>query len=507
MFSRTLASMLVLLGLGDAWQAIGCAVGPDFHPPQTTMPAAWSGPAPVASTQPSPAAADLARWWKGFGDPTLSSLVDRAVRSNLDVRQAQSRIVQSRAARGVALAGLGPNAGVNAGFTRTRSPGGGPRPINNLFEAGLDASWEIDVFGGVRRNVEAATADLEAAREDLRNTLVTLTAEVALDYIQLRGFQQEIVIAQQNLAAQRHTADLTRAKQQRGLVGGLDVANADALVATTAAAIPVLQTSAQQTIYKLSILLAREPGALLKELSPAANIPAAPPQVPVGVPSDLLRRRPDIRRSEAQIHAATARIGVATAALFPTFTLSGSAGFQGAKINQWFDWQDRLWSFGPSASWTFFNSGANLWSIEIQDALTQQAMLTYQQTVLTAMQDVENALVASTNEQEHRKLLVQAVAANQKAVELSMQLYARGQTDFLNVLVAQQSLFSSQNALVQSTTNVSTDLVALYKALGGGWTQADGAEPPPSRVPFGGVLNQISGGSLAKPGATTQPAH
>lgn len=507
MFSRTLALMLVLLGLGVALQAVGCAVGPDFHPPQTTMPAAWSGQAPAVPAQPSPAAADLARWWKGFGDPTLSSLVDRAVRSNLDVRQAQSRIVQSRAARGVAVAGLGPNVGLNAGFTRARSPGGGPKPINNLFEAGLDASWEIDVFGGLRRNVEAADADLQAAREDLRNTLVTLTAEVALDYIQLRGFQQEIVIAQENLSAQRHTADLTRAKFKGGLVGALDVANADALVATTAAAIPVLQTSAQQTIYSLSILMAREPGALLKELSPSADIPFAPPQVPLGVPSDLLRQRPDIRRSEAQVHAATARIGVATADLFPTFTLSGAAGFQGPKINQWFDWKDRLWSFGPSASWTIFNSGANLWNIEIQNALTQQTMLTYQQTVLTAMQDVENALVASTNEQEHRKALMQAVTANQKAVGLATQLYAQGQTDFLNVLDSQRSLFVSQDALVRSTTNVSTDLVALYKALGGGWTRADGAEPLPSRIPFGGVLNQISGGALAKPEATPKPAN
>ena len=176
-------------------------------------------------------------------------------------------------------------------------------------------------------------------------------------------------------------------------------------------------------------------------------------------------------------------------------------------MDQWFDWQNRLWSLGPSMNWTIFNSGANLWNIEIQDALTQQTLLTYQQAVLTAMQDVENAMVASTNEQEHRKALMQAVAANQKAVGLATQLYAQGQTDFLNVLDAQRSLYASQDALVQSTTNVSTDLVALYKALGGGWTEADGAEPPPSRIPFGGVLNQISGGALAKPEATSKPTN
>ena len=505
MFSRTLAWITVLLGAGAGLLAAGCAVGPDYHPPQTTMPANWAGLTPSASAQPSPAVTDLARWWKSFGDPTLSSLVERAVQSNLDVRQAQSRLVQSRASRGVAVAGLGPSAGVSAGFTRTRN-GGGPKLINNLYQAGLDASWEIDVFGGVRRNVEASTADIQAAQEDLRNTLVTLTAEVALDYIDLRGFQQEIAIAQENLKSQQHTADLTRKKQLGGLVGALDVANADALVATTAAQIPVLRTSAQQTIYSLSLLLGREPGALLRELTPVANIPSVPPTGSLGVPSSLLRRRPDIRRAEAQIHAATARIGVATAALFPTFNLNGSFSFQDSKTNGWLDWRNRIWSFGPSASWTFFNSGANLWGIQIQNALTQQALLTYEQAVLTAMQDVENALVASANEQEHRKALMQAVAANQKAVELATQLYAQGQTDFLNVLDAQRSLYSSQDALVQSTRDVSTDMVALYKALGGGWTEADGAEPPPSRVPFGGVLNQISGGALAKPEATTKPA-
>jgi NodT family efflux transporter outer membrane factor (OMF) lipoprotein len=505
MFSRTLAWITVLLGLSAGLLIAGCAVGPDYHPPQTTMPSNWVGPAPQVPPQPSPAVADLTRWWKGFGDPALSSLVDRAVRSNLDVRQAQSRLVQSRASRGVAAAGLGPNAGLSAGFTRTRN-GGGPKLINNLYQVGLDAGWEIDVFGGVRRNVEASTADVQAAQEDLRNTLVSLTAEVALDYIDLRGFQQEIVIAQENLKAQRHTADLTRAKQRGGLVGALDVANADALVATTAAQIPVLRTSARQTIYSLSLLLGREPGALLKELSLSADIPSAPPTGPLGVPSILLRRRPDIRRAEAQVHAATARIGVATAALFPTFNLNGSFSFQDSKTNGWLDWRNRLWSFGPSANWSFFNSGANLWSIEVQNALTQQALLTYEQTVLTAMQDVENALVASANEQEHRKALMQAVAANQKAVELATQLYAQGQTDFLNVLDAQRSLYASQDALVQSTRDISTDMVALYKALGGGWSEADGAEPRPSRVPFGAVLNQISGGQLARPEATTKPA-
>lgn len=475
---RWSSNLCLVAGIGLV--TAGCAVGPDYHPPQTAMPAKWIGAAPPAASQSSAAAVELARWWRSFDDPMLDSLEDRAVQSNLDVRQAQSRLAQSRAARGVAVAGLGPSVGLNAGFTRSRNAGAG-QSAHNLFQAGLDAAWEIDVFGGVRRTIEAATADVQASQEDLRSVLVTLTAEVAMDYVDLRGFQQEIEIAQENLKAQKHIADLTRKKHQAGLVGALDVANADALVAATAAQIPVLQTSTQQTIYSLSLLLGREPGALLKELSPVADIPFSPPAVPLGLPSDLLRQRPDIRRAEAQVHAATARIGVATAELFPKFTLGASAGFQSDRAENWFSWPQGTWSFGPSMNWTIFDSGANLWNIKIQDALTQQALLTYQQTILVALQDVENALVASTNEQEHRKALGQAVAANQKAVELATQLYAQGQTDFLNVLDAQRSLYVSQDALVQSTRTISIDLVALYKALGGGWSEEAAAASQPSR--------------------------
>jgi NodT family efflux transporter outer membrane factor (OMF) lipoprotein len=503
MFPRTPASITVLLGLILGLLAVGCTVGPDFHPPATTLPAAWVGPT-APTTQPSPVAADLARWWKTFGDPTLSSLVQRAVRSNLDLQQAQARLTQARGSRGVAVAGLGPNLGGNAGFTRS---GRGNARSASLYQAGLDASWEIDVFGGVRRNIEAADADLQAAQEDLNDTLVTLTAEVALNYIDLRGFQQEIAIAQQNLKAQRHTADLTRAKFQGGLVGALDVANADAQVASTASQIPALQTSARQTIYSLSVLMGREPGELVAELSPTADIPSSPPEVPMGLPSDLLRRRPDIRRAEAQLHSATARIGVATADLLPTFSLNAAGSLQSNNLRNLLDVENRIWSFGPSMNWTIFNSGANLWNIEIQRALAVQALLTYRQTVLTALRDVENALIASANEQEHRKLLVQAVAANQKAVDLATKLYAEGQTDFLNVINAQQSLLASQDALVQSNRTASTNMVSLYKALGGGWSGQAATRPAsePAGV-IGAVLHQVSGGRLAKPAPTTQPA-
>jgi NodT family efflux transporter outer membrane factor (OMF) lipoprotein len=453
----------------------GCTVGPNYKPPQPRVPASWSGPTVAAGNQPTTVAAeDIIHWWTTFGDQSLTSLVERAVNSNLDLKQAEARILQARAARGIVTAGLWPSAAATGSFTRSHSPAtttpGGSGGVNrNLYQAGLDAAWELDMFGGVRRDVEAANADVLAALEDRQGVLVTLAAEVALNYIDLRGFQQQIVIAQDNLKAQKHSAELTRKRFQGGFVGALDVANADAQVATTASQIPLLESSARQAIYNLSVLLGREPSALLEELSPTSIIPVAPPSVPVGVPSDLLRRRPDIRRAEAQIHSATARIGVATADLFPKVSLSGTGGLQGSQSNALTNWNNRFWSFGPSASWQVFDAGRIGSNIELQKALKEQSFIAYQQTVLTALQDVENALIASAKEQEHRNRLMEAVAASRKAVDLATQLYTEGQTDFLNVLAAQRSLYTSEDALVQSNRNVSTNLVALYKALGGGW--------------------------------------
>jgi multidrug efflux system outer membrane protein len=358
-------------------------------------------------------------------------------------------------------------------YQRSRSSGAGSSQnegvISNQYQAGFDAGWELDIFGGVRREIEAADADLQAALETRRDVLVTLTAEVARNYIDLRAFQQRIAIARRNLTAQQHSAALTRQRFESGFAGGLDVANADAQVATTAAQIPLLESAARQSIYSLSVLLGMDPAALLPELSPPEVIPPAPPLPPPGVPADLLRRRPDIRQAEAEIHAATARIGVATADLFPKFTIFGSAGMRSADFSSWFDWTARIWSFGPSVSWNVFDMNRTRSNIELQKALQDQTLITYRQTVLTALQEVENALIASTKEAEHRRALVNAVAANRKAVELATILYTQGQTDFLNVLNAQRSLYAIEDALVQSTGTVSIDLVALFKALGGGW--------------------------------------
>jgi multidrug efflux system outer membrane protein len=444
-------------------------------------------------------------WWKAFNDPTLSSLVETAVRANLDVRLAEARIRQARASLGVAGGPLWPQINATILYDRSHSPAaavntagggvavsgssgasgggssggssGGIPPFRELFQAGMDGSWEVDVFGGTRRSIEAAGADLQAAVEDRRDVLVILVGDVGSNYINLRGFQQQIDIARENLKAQKRNADIIQKRHDAGFVGGLDVANANAQVATTAATIPLFESSARAAIYSLGVLLGREPAALEKDLAKAAPIPPTPPEIPVGLPSELLRRRPDIRRAEAQIHAATARIGVATADLFPKFFLTGSFGVTTSDVTRIGSLaNNKFWSFGPSVTWPIFAGGSIYWNIKVQDALQEQALLTYEKTVLTALKDVETALVAYAKQQETRKSLSAAVVENRKAVDLAMQLYLAGRSDFLNVTTAQRNLFVTEDALSQSTRNVDTNLIALYKALGGGWEKVG---PPP----------------------------
>jgi outer membrane protein, multidrug efflux system len=479
----------------------GCEVGPNYHPPRQPMPARWVAPTTRASvTVESPIL--IERWWTAFRDPVLDSLVRRAVQSNLTLRAAQERLVEARASLGIATAGFFPTVDASGSYRRSFSASGGsvvvtgggggtgtitggsssgtstkvigPRP-HDLWQAGFDASWELDIFGGVRRSIEAANATVQAAIEDRRDVLVSLLGDVATDYVTLRGYQQEIVIAQDNLSVQIHSSQVARKKVEGGANTELDVANADAQVAGTRSQIASLESLERQEIYAISVLLGREPLALEAELAPRQRIPTIPPEVPVGLPSELLRRRPDIRRAERQLAATTAEIGVATAQLFPQFSLTGSFSLQGSRYEALSNFGTRFWSFGPSFTWPIFDAG-RIWSnIQVQNAVQAQALTTYQATVLQALQEVENALTAYSLEQKRRSALEDAVAANQKAVRIAQQRYEQGVTDFLNVLVAQGSLFSSQDAKVQSDRAVATDLVALYKALGGGW---EIGEPP-----------------------------
>ena len=452
----------------------GCMVGPEYHPPQPTVgPFSWTGVSAIPTDQPSVATAqtaDLTQWWRQFDDPILNELVEEAVKTNLDLQIAVVRLRQARALRGITIGGLWPSVAASGSYQRLHAAGTVPDNIQqDLYQSGLDAVWELDVFGGIRRSVESAQANVQAAIENIRDVQVSLIAEVALNYVQLRGYQQQIVIAQNNLKSQRHTAEITHKRLDVGFASALDTANADSDVAMTESQIPVFETAAQQSIYALSVLLAQPPAALLEKLSPAGSLPSVPAKIPVGLPSELLRRRPDIRESETQLHSATAQIGVAVAQLFPSFSLTGTVNWHSNLLRTWWTDASRSFSFGPSVNWPLFQGGAVISNVRLQEAMRDQAFITYQKTVLTAFQDVENALIAFKKEQEHHKSLHYAVIANRRAVDLSLQLYTEGQIDFLNVLNAQRSLYASEDALVQSERNITVDLITLYKALGGGW--------------------------------------
>jgi NodT family efflux transporter outer membrane factor (OMF) lipoprotein len=446
----------------------GCTVGPNYAPPKNKVPPAWSGLTGPSSNALSVVTADAARleqWWRKFQDPKLTELVGEALRANLDIQVAEASLRQARASRGVVAGGLWPSLSSSAWYERQ----GTASIPNNSYSAGLDAAWELDIFGGVRRNLESADASIQAAQENLRDVQVTLASEVALNYLQLRGSQEQIAIAEENIKAQQHTAGLTRQRRVAGFASGLDVVNADAQVATTTSSIPVLQTTLQQAIYSLSVLLGRAPADLLNDLEKPGPVPVTPPEIPAGLPSDLLRRRPDVRAAEARLHAATAQIGVATSDLFPKFSLTGSVNYQSSMLKKLFDNQSYAWALEPQATWSIFQGGSLVSNVRLKEALRDEAGVTYQKTVLTALQEVENALIAFTREWDHRKALSDAEADNRKALDLSTELYTQGTTDFLSVLTAERSLYGSQTALAQSKLALSTDLVAIYKALGGGW--------------------------------------
>jgi outer membrane protein, multidrug efflux system len=456
----------------------GCTVGPDFRKPRVDTPAQWAAlPQAGVTTEQQ----QVIAWWLLFEDPALTSLVDRAVASNLDLQLAEARIRQARALRRLISADLYPDINAAGAYSRIRrsenatpDSGGDIDEVGgiyeqDLFEAGFDAAWEIDVFGRIRRAVQAADAELAAAVWDRRDVLVSLLSEVARNYMELRGAQTRTVILNENIALQQKSLDLTRGRLEAGLGNQLDVAQAEALLTTTQSQAPALQAFAKQAIHRLGVLLGSPPETLLGELATEAPIPPSPPTIPIELPSQLLRRRPDIRTAEMQLAAATARIGQATADLFPTFSLTGLLGLQSANIQDFFKPGSLLWNVGPGVSWPIFDAGRIRANIEVQNARQEQVLTAYTAAVLASLEDVENALVAYDTELKTRQSLLAAVDANRRAADISSELYSEGLVDFLNVLVSQRALSQSEDELVQSDQRVMTSLVALFKALGGGW--------------------------------------
>ncbi len=515
-FGVTASMLLAMAGL----QA--CTVGPDYVRPEIVTPTVWSGEL-ASGLEATPT--DLGAWWSRLGDATLNGLIQRAVASNLDLRQAQARVRESRAALGVARSDELPSVDANGSYTRqrnsetTRQGGFSGRDTGegyDLYSTGFDAGWEIDIFGRVRRNVEAASADLDSAVEARRDVLVTLVAEVARNYVELRALQRRLDIAQQNLRSQEDTLTLVRSRFEAGLTNELDVARARTNVETTRSQIPTLVAGARRTIFRLSVLLGSAPGALAQELETPGAIPSVSGAIPVGVPGDVIRRRADVRRAERSLAAATARIGVATADLYPRFRISGNLGFQSGQFGQFFNGDSFAWGIGPSFTWAVFEAGRIRGTIAAQDARTEAAMIAYEASVLRAMEEVEGAMVSFAQEHNRRASLVVAAEAAQRAVTLSQELYSRGLTDFQNVLDAQRNLFSLQDDVVQSERTLGTEFIAMYKALGGGWetfepttdqpTSADGNGAPPATAPKPGNTATPAGATAATASGASSPA-
>jgi multidrug efflux system outer membrane protein len=451
----------------------GCAaVGPDYVPPEKQLSSQWHTPMEGGLAAGPIDQEALSQWWRHLNDPILSRLIEQAVAGNLDLKEARARVREARAKRGIEEAGLFPYVDASGKITRSKgSEETGAGTHRTLYTAGFDAGWEVDIFGGIRRSVEAADADLEASQASLQDVLVTLTAEVALNYVEMRAYQTRLAVAEANLKAQEETHQLTRWRFQAGLSDALSVEQARYNMENTRSQVPTLRSGLDESLNRIAVLLGKEPGELHKELRPSAPIPVTPVRVAVGIPADCMRRRPDIRQAERELAGQTARIGVATAELYPKFSLLGSIGLEALSLGGFASSDGFTYSIGPTFSWRLFDAGAIRQNIKVQTALQEQALARYESAILTALEEVENSLKAYAEEQNRRAALQQASAAAQEAVKLAQNKYEAGIIDFNEVLDAQRSLLSFEDQLAQSEGTVTANLIALYKALGGGWEE------------------------------------
>ncbi|WP_157662750.1 efflux transporter outer membrane subunit [Sulfuriferula sp. AH1] len=505
-FPRRIASGLLCIVLA------GCAVSPPVNSLSAPdVPARWTEAPESSASVPQAAVA----WWTVFHDRELDSLIRRAGQSSLDIRLAQARLRETRARLSVASASLQPSVNATASYARERESINAPAPVlvnsdgqiesptgqsENLFQAGFDASWELDLFGARHRSVEAAQAEVDSSTYDRGAVALTLFAEVARNYIAFRGFQQQILVARADLAAQQDMLNLVQARYAGGLATGVDVARAAAQVKHLAAQIPALETVRKNAVHRLSVLLGKSPGTLIAELSEIRPIPVARPDLSPGLPSDLLRQRPDIRRAEYRLAAATARLGVATADMYPRFSMNGAAGLASVSAGDFFNSASLLWKIGPTITWPILRGGQIVATIKVRDAQQQQAFIAYRQAILNGLEEVENAIVTYTQEQNRRAILADAVMENQRAVDLARSRYIGGLADFRDVLDMEHILSQARNALTRSDTALAIDLVALYKSLGGGWRVAI---LPSAYSSSGHGLNCLAAGSKEEPKCST----
>ncbi|SDV08028.1 efflux transporter outer membrane subunit [Pseudomonas mucidolens] len=454
-----------------------CTLGPDFQQPSAPQLTQWSTPQGRQAASRAVNEPLEQRWWDVFHDEQLSALVRRALNDNLDLKLASSRLQQSRAVRQVTTAERYPNVDAGADYGRKRNSAKGlndpsghnGRSAFNLWDAGFSASWELDFWGRVKRQTEAADATLQVAENDRRAVLLSVLAETAQDYIQLRGVQNTRSVTEQNLDVARHSLKLSKLRLADGVATYLDVAEAAAQVATIEARLPDLQQRQDRLINALSLLMGQAPQALHAQLSKDAAVPQTRRQVAIGLPSQLAERRPDIRQAAARLHAATASVGVAKADFYPRITLTGNLGSQAMQLSDFGSWGSRTFAFGPQLSLPIFNGGRLQGMLDLREAQQQETALAYQQTVLRAWHEIDDQLSRYNASQLRRDSLAEAVRQNRIALVTAQQQYVEGVVDFVNVLTVQSALLATQEQWVASSTDVSLAMVGLYKALGGGW--------------------------------------
>lgn len=459
----------------------GCTLGPDFKRPDSQAPSDWAElQGDAAPSQPAAEPLEM-RWWENFHDARLSALIDRVAARNLDLQIASARLLQSRAVRSSIAADETPSVGLDAGYSRARNSaeglsdpsGNSGKHAFNLWQGDLTASWELDLWGRVRRQVEAADASVQVAENDRRGVLLALLSETAGDYIQLRAVQRTLQVTHDNLDVARHGLELSQQRQAEGVATRLDVAQASAQVASIEARLPTLEARQADLINALSLLAAEPPRSLQAELLQPADLPAPQQRFAIGVPSELAERRPDIRQAEARLHAATASIGVAKADFYPSIRLSGNVGFQALQLSDFGGWGSRQFGIGPQLSLPIFDGGRLKGTLQLREAQQQEAALHYQQVVLQAWHEIDDVLRLYNASQLRRDHLAEAVRQNRIALETAERQYVEGAVDFLNVLSVQSALLASEEQWIDSSAAVSQAMVGLYKALGGGWQAFD----------------------------------
>lgn len=456
----------------------GCVVGLDYQKPFLAMPANWSDQKKATPAKPP----QLSRWWQRLRDPELNALVEEAVAGNLDVATAKAKIREARANYRETAGTLLPSVDGSASATRNKNSsstsGGAASDPYSQYQAGFDASWELDLFGANRRSVEAARYGLDASVEELRSTLLTLVGDVASNYAQARGYQARIQLAQRAAASQKETAALTRTMAQAGMSTAADVAKAMGQASSTEADVPALQASYAQSVHRLSVLTGRAPAALTERLKRSAPIPAPRLPIPTGIPADVLLSRPDVRMAERQYAQYTARIGQAEAARYPSVSLTGDIDTSAFKVGDLGKNSTIGWSFGPTLSVPIFNAGQLKAAVEVAKAQRDQYFIAYRSSVLTALEEVENAIVSLRQERIRNAKLASSAKSYGNAARLERSRYQSGETSLLDVLDAERSLYSAEDDLLQSRISIAADYIALNKALGGGWDGAvDSAKP------------------------------